>query len=164
MNEKNQNIIHNFIIGMEKDKKLKRCSNCKQTYLATSEFFHKHNGRKDGLDPWCKECKKEYHKTYYKLKKYKLSKAGYEKILEEQDNRCAICGIKFDEIFSRYKYPHDYDPDIDHNHKTGKIRGITCLNCNRAIGRCKENPLILIKAVKYLQENKKKRSKKFMNY
>jgi len=83
--------------------------------------------------------------------------------LEEQDNRYAICGMKFYDIFSRYDYPHDYDPDIDHNHKTGKIRGIICLNCNRAIGRCKENPLNLIKAVKYLHENKKKRSKKFMN-
>ena len=69
MKEKNRNIIHNFIIGMEKNKKLKRCSRCKQTLPATSEFFHKHNSRKDGLDPWCKKCKKEYHKTYYKLKK-----------------------------------------------------------------------------------------------
>ena len=139
----------------ENKEKIKKCSKCKINYPATPKYFHKHRNRNDGFDPWCIECKKKYHKTYYKMKNYEISNQSFERLMLEQDNRCAICGLKFDEIYSTYDYPHQrYDPDIDHDHMTGKVRGLLCLNCNRALGRCNENSLILINAVRYLQRNK----------
>lgn len=39
---------------------------------------------------------------------------------------------------------------IDHDHKTGKIRGLLCQNCNSAIGKFKESPEIMFKAIEYI--------------
>jgi hypothetical protein len=61
----------------------------------------------------------------------------------KQGFRCAICG--------------DTNPSgkrlaLDHNHDTGKLRGLLCSRCNAMVGMCKENPEILISAVSYLTE------------
>ena len=39
---------------------------------------------------------------------------------------------------------------IDHCHVTGKVRGMLCNSCNRGIGLLKDNPEVLMAAVKYL--------------
>ncbi len=133
---------------------LKKCSKCKQTYPALPKFFYRYSNRKDGLDAWCKECKKDYDKIRHKVKKFNISLKRYIKMLNEQDGRCLICGRKFDEIYSNPKQNHIYyTPRIDHDHKTGKVRGILCHHCNTALGSFNENPLILIRAIKYLKEN-----------
>lgn len=133
----------------------KKCSKCKQIYHAIPEFFYRHSNRKDGLDPWCKECKKEYDKTYHKLKKFNLSLKQYKQIIKEQNNRCLICGKNFDDIYRNLKQNHVYyTPRIDHDHKSGKVRGILCHHCNTALGSFNENPFILLRALKYLKENK----------
>jgi hypothetical protein len=134
-------------------KNLKVCSRCKKLYPANSNYFHRHREKRDGLDSWCKSCKKDYHKNYYKLKNFNLSKEEFKNLLIKQDYRCGICGVKFKEIFSSYNYPqYDYDPDIDHDHETGEVRGLLCLNCNRGLGRVKENIKILENAVHYLRK------------
>lgn len=55
---------------------------------------------------------------------------------------CDICG----EAFSSTKHRH-----VDHNHETGKARGLLCSNCNHAIGKMKDNPELLRKAAAYLE-------------
>ena len=74
-------------------------------------------------------------------------------MLKKQDNRCAICGIDFEHLkqIKENKVPQLGKPRIDHNHNTGKIRGLLCDECNLVLGKCKENPLILIKAAIYLK-------------
>lgn len=42
---------------------------------------------------------------------------------------------------------------IDHNHTTGKVRGLLCSPCNTAIGNFKENPDTMLKAITYLKEH-----------
>jgi len=44
---------------------------------------------------------------------------------------------------------------IDHNHKTGKIRGLLCCRCNLALGNVNENVTILLNMVNYLRRNNK---------
>lgn len=39
---------------------------------------------------------------------------------------------------------------IDHNHKTGEVRGILCLRCNSALGGFKDSPTIILSALEYL--------------
>lgn len=73
-------------------------------------------------------------------RKYGLSKEGYYYMLDIQDNKCKICGKEMEKIC------------IDHNHITGKIRGLLCNNCNLGIGNLQENPFILIKTVEYLKQ------------
>ena len=60
-------------------------------------------------------------------KKYGMTKEDYAAILEKQGGACAICGTQ--EWQSKGKRPV-----IDHDHKTGKTRGILCHNCNVALG------------------------------
>ena len=74
----------------------------------------------------------------------------YKNLLKEQNNVCAIC--KSPEIRKR-KSGVLYDLAVDHNHKTGKVRGLLCKNCNWALGQLKDNPNFLIDAHFYLSKH-----------
>ena len=52
-----------------------------------------------------------------------LTLAAYEALLEAQGGGCAICGAT----------PKTRRLDTDHDHKTGKVRGLLCHRCNRAL-------------------------------
>lgn len=78
------------------------------------------------------------------LKRYGLTLEAYEAWLIKQHNKCRICLRSFDE---------KYIPNVDHNHATGKVRGILCSPCNRSIGLLKESPFILARIVNYLRYN-----------
>lgn len=43
---------------------------------------------------------------------------------------------------------------VDHDHKTGKVRGLLCAPCNRSIGYCADNPIILRRLADYLERSK----------
>ena len=88
----------------------------------------------------CKECDNQYHREYAKQHEeqhriyqrknrlktiYKGTPEQYDNILKAQNNKCAICGKKFSK---------NNPPFIDHDHKTGKIRGLLCNICNLHLG------------------------------
>ena len=58
----------------------------------------------------------------------------------ESKSSCDICGTS---VEGKKKH-------VDHNHKTGQVRGILCDKCNLGIGLFNENPEILINATSYL--------------
>ena len=156
MKEESIETLNYSILSIDDIKELKKCSKCKKTYPATNKFFYRHSNRKDGFDPWCKECKKEYDRILHKIKKFNISKKKYEKMLKEQNNCCLICGRNFEDIYRNLKQNHAYyTPRIDHDHKTGNVRGILCHHCNTALGSFEENPFILVRAIKYLKDNKR---------
>lgn len=64
----------------------------------------------------------------YLRKKYSITEVEYSEILEKQGGRCAICK-KPKESFKR-------SLAVDHDHGTGKVRGLLCYYCNkRFVGR-----------------------------
>jgi hypothetical protein len=78
---------------------------------------------------------------------------GYiNELRETQDNSCAICKTKVEDI------PHatfKYNPlVIDHDHETGTVRGLLCPTCNSMLGHAQDNPHILLEAAQYLINNK----------
>ena len=73
------------------------------------------------------------------LKKYKLTIAEYDEMIIKQQGKCTICGEQPDKIC------------IDHDHKTGKVRGILCSNCNSGLGFFKDNTYKLLAAIDYLK-------------
>lgn len=105
------------------------------------------------LQPSCKECIRRYNGTRYpKIKKrilegkrvrlYGVTPENYETLFKEQNGLCAICE----------RPPKNRLLDVDHDHKTGKLRGLLCMNCNNGLGRFGDNPELLEKAAAYLQK------------
>lgn len=89
---------------------------------------------------WAHSLKgRRYRAIRHMTKKYNMSHKDAVAIYE-MDRTCEICGIE--EI---YKYRHH----IDHDHVTGKVRGILCVRCNMMIGN--NTVKILRKAIRYLQ-------------
>lgn len=81
----------------------------------------------------------------YKLKGYGITVEDYNRMLERQGNRCAICGT----LSGERKGIHCLC--VDHDHNTNKVRGLLCHDCNRALGSF--NTIDRLKrAVKYLEE------------
>lgn len=76
-----------------------------------------------------------------RLKKYQLTAEDYEQILRSQNGKCAICEDALQ---------GGRDEHIDHDHITGKVRGILCSQCNTAVGKFKDSPEIILKAAEYV--------------
>lgn len=78
-----------------------------------------------------------------------MSLKDFQAMHEAQDGKCAICGTK-DAGTHRGK---SKALAVDHDHKTGKIRGLLCEACNQGIGKLKDDPEILRKAADYLSRH-----------
>lgn len=77
-----------------------------------------------------------------------ITLAEYSTLLEKQGGVCAICGKSMTGVKEKGKQEHALY--VDHDHKTGKVRGILCNNCNFGIGHFLDNPQLLLKAAEYL--------------
>jgi len=80
---------------------------------------------------------------------YGIDVEQYEQMVVNQDGKCAICG-RIPEVKStkRHRGLH-----IDHNHKTGSVRGLLCARCNPPLAFVEDSKW-LIKALQYLEKYK----------
>lgn len=142
---------------------MKQCCTCKNSKPLTD--FGKNKSTKDGLNKRCKTCHNSSSSRYYELNTSKhralvnannvrlywpdLSKdealKQYETLVLSQNNQCAICKIDLSQFEKR--------PHIDHNHKTGQVRGLLCSNCNRGLGYLKDSMDVLQSAIEYLKNS-----------
>lgn len=77
----------------------------------------------------------------YLRKTYGFGQADYERLLEAQGGRCAICRSK----------PRTQNLRVDHNHATGSVDGLLCDRCNhKLLGGAKDSLEILEAAVQYM--------------
>lgn len=85
-----------------------------------------------------------------RLKKFKLSETHYQSLLKEQNYVCAICALpeKLVDRAGRLKALA-----VDHCHKTGKVRGLLCFDCNTALGKFNEDVEIIASACEYLERD-----------
>ena len=75
-----------------------------------------------------------------KLKrKYNLSYEQYLEMYNDQKGLCKICKIEIGLAGSDKNKNKWTDACVDHNHTSGKVRGLLCRSCNTAIGHLKEN-------------------------
>jgi hypothetical protein len=96
---------------------------------------------------------KEYNKKYphkrreIKLRnKYGVSLEEYDRMVCRQGNRCAICKSEpTDRELGAKLY-------IDHDHRTGKVRGLLCSDCNHGLGMFRDEIARLQQAVRYLRK------------
>jgi hypothetical protein len=80
---------------------------------------------------------------------YGITKIQYEIMLKQQNGVCKIC--KLPEKCIHHKTKKIKQLAIDHCHKTGKIRGLLCNQCNRLLGYAKDSIELLESAIKYLK-------------
>lgn len=76
------------------------------------------------------------------LARYGLTLATYDELLRSQGGVCAICEREChkNRLLS-----------VDHDHSTGKVRGLLCHNCNAGIGQLGDDPALLRRALEYLE-------------
>lgn len=89
--------------------KPKMCHYCGTTYQPTNA------GQK-----WCPDCTGGGKAEQARLRRYNLSLRDWEAMKARYDGRCWICR-------------HEPASTVDHNHKTGKVRGATCRVCNMVL-------------------------------
>lgn len=121
-----------------------KCPYCKVNPTKASK-------RKGGMLLPCKKC---YNKRI-QLFKYGLSLKTYLYMLNQQNNKCAICNKLLDLGANTH---------IDHCHDLGHNRGILCKQCNSGIGSFQDNEDILENAIKYLKFNRVKRQWWYQKY
>lgn len=124
----------------------KKCSACGTVKPISS--FSKHGTGRDRRRGQCRECRSSYNKLHhnrYKTrrpkpryltkrnqrlrKQYGITHADYVGLLASQGGGCALCGFK----------PTDKPLCVDHCHDSGRIRGILCRACNRALALFGDN-------------------------
>lgn len=94
------------------------------------------------LDPKNKE-KMRTHGRNATLRQFGITQEDYDELFKKQDGKCVICGVE--------KNGGKQNFCVDHDHTTGKVRGLLCHNCNLSIGLMKDNPDLLRKAAEYLE-------------
>jgi Recombination endonuclease VII len=110
---------------------MKRCGKCGET-KPLSEFPARRSS--------CKVCFGEYQRSYARKRAYGLTVDDVAGMLAAQRGRCAICRVQI----------ALENLDIDHDHATGKVRGLLCGRCNPAIGMLKDDPKVIRSAIRYL--------------
>lgn len=85
---------------------------------------------------------KEKQGSVHQFTRFGISPEQYQEMLTQQDGGCAICHTLPEERLH-----------VDHNHTTGKIRGLLCRHCNTGLGMFKDDPVRLEEALKYLAAN-----------
>lgn len=79
---------------------------------------------------------------HFRLPRYGLTPRAFEILKNLQCNACAICKKSFSTT-----------PYVDHDHTTGKVRGLLCNTCNIGLGRFKDSPVHLRAAANYLEQS-----------
>ena len=96
----------------------------------------------------CDLCSNRGLVSAYLKRNYNITLSDYEDMLANQNNVCAICGS---DGFIMDATKHKVKLVVDHDHKTGTVRGLLCHNCNRALGLFKDSPGTLQTAIDYLE-------------
>ena len=150
---------YKYGIGQVVEGGKKLCSGCKKKKVL-SEFW-KDKNTTSGYCSQCKECSKRNQKIWmhknkdkdsqirrrrqksYKRQGIKITLEEYDEKFRIQNEQCAICGIHQSELKRRL--------DVDHNHKTGQVRGLLCRMCNLIIEIVENNRPKISLAKNYLK-------------
>lgn len=155
----------------------KACHLCGE--VKSIHLFRRDNLRDDKRDFWCKECRKNYYhdpkttivnkryqplkrppatpamqKRYRLLRQYGLTIEQYFALLDAQKGVCASCGNPETSIDSYTKQVREFLV-VDHDHVTGKVRGLLCSNCNVALGFLQDDPIRIEALLNYAKSMKK---------
>lgn len=152
-----KSIVKRFSIAFQRKRKAAApkgtswCPTCNK-YKDISEFSRLKKTY-NGLDYYCKQCKKAYNESRRenrassdRKRNYGISDEEYQALKIAQGGVCAICGQS--EI--RIHKGAQMDLCVDHDHETGEVRGLLCWHCNAGLGHFRDDPQNLSAAIDYL--------------
>ena len=135
----------------------RECRKCGEVKNLLESFYRQRKDPtlKSSYSYECKECtvervKKNHNpsrsRRLHLKRKYGLTFAEFDKMLTEQNNSCAICkssvaGGKSNRFM------------VDHDHETGRVRGLLCKSCNIALGEAKDDLTTLKNMINYLSKH-----------
>ena len=90
----------------------------------------------------------EKFKSYDLKKQYGIDVVAYDAMLEQQEGKCAICGLP----------PQKHRLAVDHCHVSGEVRELLCTECNTGLGRFKDDAEMLQRAVDYIRKHERRRT------
>ena len=138
----------------------KTCKTCGVVKPATD--FYLASDRRN-LQPHCKTCHVERTRLYYhalppekkamrvatiKARKYGMTLGEMQAFVADHDENCDVCG-KPDTTHRKLTWTRQLT--LDHDHVTGKMRGLLCSDCNLALGHASDDPERLRKLADYVE-------------
>lgn len=124
------------------------CSACYSALLETrGKRATCHPARRAKAHGLCVSCYRKKVKPWNttRLNKYGLTSDDYLRALAQVGERCAICG---DAPSPGYRLA------VDHDHASGKYRGLLCVRCNAGLGNFRDDPARLLRAADYLRQHR----------
>jgi hypothetical protein len=112
-----------------------RCADCRES--KPLDDFHRAS-TKSGRAGYCKPCRAVRGAESHLRRNYGLTRTELEALLEVQGGLCAICG-------------RNVAVHVDHDHATGRVRGVLCFTCNVALGQLNDDPQLFRRAIDYLE-------------
>lgn len=138
---------------------MKVCTSC--AVEKTEQEFSPDSRYKSGLRSQCDLCRRTAQerttRNRWLRRIYGITVEEYERLESEQNGLCAVCGCKETRSTRSSKRVWEYNLTprlvVDHDHVTGKIRGLLCHKCNVGIGQLNDDPKLLRAALTYLEEH-----------
>jgi hypothetical protein len=123
-----------------------RDKNPKKILAAQKRFFNKNPQYKEIMkfNSWKCALKNRFNLTVEQFDNMKL----------QQNNKCCICKRDFNSGICNTWNKKLKRPFVDHDHKTGKVRGLLCHYCNAGLGNFSDNIDYLNNAITYLNKGK----------
>lgn len=90
------------------------------------------------------ERRRAMRDLYYR-RTYGMTADEVDALLAAQGGGCAICGDRPARAASMH---------LDHDHAGGRVRAILCLSCNQGLGKFRDDPAILLRAIVYLRQRR----------
>lgn len=117
-------------------------SSCRACVVAATRAWKQANPEKHAAQR--ERVRESGKQREYDLRRYNMTPADYDRLLEAQGGTCAICGVVSGSRSGRRLV-------VDHNHATGRVRGLLCFRCNTAIGKLGDSVHGLRNALAYLE-------------
>ena len=104
------------------------------------------------------EMTKEQVRHYGLVRNYNISLTEYARMFSEQNGVCAICSqpesSKMPGRKTDASEPRVRDLSVDHDHKTGAVRGLLCNSCNHMLGEARDSVEVLLAGADYIRRHR----------